>query len=118
MDEGRWITTKAGNKVFIRFNKTNEYMNNFIRNKGNNVKDLERKSQKLANERYKLEEKIEKITNDYYEGENEFLDEKELNEEIEKIEKRIKSLQEEENKITKVIQENAKKMIEEMGGLI
>lgn len=31
MDDGRWITTKAGNRVFIK--NTNAYMNDFIRKK-------------------------------------------------------------------------------------
>lgn len=31
MDNGRWITTKNGNRVFL----TNEYMNNLIRSKTN-----------------------------------------------------------------------------------
>ena len=38
-EDGRWITTKSGNRVFIKNKDINDYMNNKIRNKGKKTKE-------------------------------------------------------------------------------
>lgn len=58
-EDGRWITTKNGNRVFIKNKDINDYMNNKIRKKG---KKTEEEKEQYFNEHFYMQD------GDYYEG--------------------------------------------------
>lgn len=63
--DGRWITTKSGNRVFIK--NTNEYMNNKIRKEAKEKKQENDKTFQLSDENLQqvIDESISKWDDDY-----------------------------------------------------
>lgn len=86
-EEGRWITTKSGNRVFIKNNATNEYMNNVIRNKNKKNEFKGHFEEKKDGFEY-ADGKYKEVKHDaYYQLDNgekiEFLDKKEYKKMVE-----------------------------------